>query len=408
MVDVRTLLLVTALLSMFVGATLLLVIRDHPPGLRAGMGRWARAMLAQGAGLLLVVAFGHGAPGWLALPLGNALLVASQAWVVHALVRFGGTSRAPLWVFALVPVTWAAGLWLTVVQPDPALRTAVTTFGYDVGLVLALGLVWRLSRREAGIGLRLLGAVMLVGLVVISVRALLQFTGRVDVHPFAPTLLQMGFPLYALAICVLGGFAFQLMCYERFTRQLLEQASTDPLTDVFNRRALFRIAQAAIADARREGRRIGVLLIDVDHFKRVNDRHGHEAGDEVLRVLVRRMQGELRAADVLGRVGGEEFVVLLRFADPATLAEIGERLLQGVRRRPIEVGDFALPATISIGATLLAAGDLGLRDLLRRADAAVYAAKAAGRDRLVVDPGPGADADGECVGGKDPAPARSI
>ena len=394
MIDIRTIMLVTALLSLFVGATLLFVIRDYPAELRAGLGRWARANLAQGGGLLLVASSVAGAPAWLVLPLGNAALVASQAWIVHALVRFGRLPRWPLWVFMLVPLTWAGGLYLTVVQPAPVLRAATTTLAYDIGIVVALLLVWRLLRREPGVGLRLLGLLMAAGLVVLTVRALWQATGLVPVHPFAPTLLQLALPLYLLCVCTVGGFGFLLMCYERFTRMALQQASLDPLTETFNRRALSRLARAAIADARREHRRIGVLLVDVDHFKRVNDSHGHEAGDAVLRALVARMQAELRGGDVLGRLGGEEFVVLLRHADEAVLGEIGERLRQAVRSRPVEADGVSLPITISLGGALLADADADLRDLLRRADVAVYAAKAAGRDRLRL-----ADVAGDAVAG---------
>lgn len=151
------------------------------------------------------------------------------------------------------------------------------------------------------------------------------------------------------------------------------QATTDALTGLSNRRALDDML-AAMA-----GAPLGLLMLDLDHFKTINDTHGHAVGDAVLRNFSARVREQLRPTDVCVRWGGEEFVVLLPGASLAQAQEIGERLRQAVVAAPLDGG---IKATVSIGAAARRAGE-DTDALLARADAAVYAAKHAGRDRVV-------------------------
>jgi two-component system cell cycle response regulator len=173
-------------------------------------------------------------------------------------------------------------------------------------------------------------------------------------------------------------------------RALMEQAMTDPLTGAFNRRYMDACLATAIERRRRTGEPASLLMIDVDHFKRINDRHGHLAGDEVLRLVARRIGGAVRGSDVAARYGGEEFVILL----PATGREAGGLLAERIRRavadEPFEITGSALPlpVTVSIGVAEHhdVAGtddlDVAAEQLLARADTALYEAKAAGRNNV--------------------------
>lgn len=169
----------------------------------------------------------------------------------------------------------------------------------------------------------------------------------------------------------------------RQARTLQSLASTDELTGLANRRALMALAQQALAGARRDGGRLALLMIDVDHFKRINDAHGHGVGDAVLRQLAQTLAQGLRERDRLGRLGGEEFLAVLPDADEAAAHQVAERMRAAVAAAPLPRAEGALPYTVSIGVAGVRPGDT-TDALIARADAALYRAKAAGRDRVVV------------------------
>jgi diguanylate cyclase (GGDEF)-like protein/PAS domain S-box-containing protein len=160
---------------------------------------------------------------------------------------------------------------------------------------------------------------------------------------------------------------------------LLEQATHDALTGVFNRRHVEGVLRTEVERAERHARPLAVAILDADHFKRVNDTHGHQAGDEVLRAISQRCRKTLRTNDVLGRYGGEEFVVVFPETTLDEAQAVAERLRAAVADGPIEVGHDALGVTVSIG---LAAREPGqaVDELLQRADAALYTAKQDGRN----------------------------
>jgi diguanylate cyclase (GGDEF)-like protein len=137
---------------------------------------------------------------------------------------------------------------------------------------------------------------------------------------------------------------------------------------------------------------MAVLMVDIDFFKRVNDRHGHSAGDEVLRGVAWRFRAAVRQDDIVGRVGGEEFAAVLVETDMPDAVHAAERVCRGVAVRPFEAGEEKIPVTVSVGVAARQAKNTDTGELLRLADAALYAAKAAGRNRVIVDIGdPNAD-----------------
>jgi len=160
------------------------------------------------------------------------------------------------------------------------------------------------------------------------------------------------------------------------------RSTVDPLTGLCNRSALEqRLAELdGLPSSEEEGLSHALLLCDLDHFKRVNDQLGHAAGDAVLQDVAYTMRAALRAGDSIYRVGGEEILVVLPGAGEADAVEIAERLRRAVRdRRPV-----GMPVTVSIGVALSGSGAVDTDDLVGQADAALYAAKAGGRDRVVV------------------------
>ena len=161
--------------------------------------------------------------------------------------------------------------------------------------------------------------------------------------------------------------------------ELSRQTRNDELTGLPNRRAFDRTLEREMALSRRHARPLGLLVLDLDHFKRVNDEHGHDAGDEVLRELSMVVRATVRSSDLLARWGGEEFVLVAPHADLSQLSELGERIRGAVAAHPFKTG----PMTVSLGGTDFSPRDNAKR-LFARADDALYKAKQAGRNRLVL------------------------
>ncbi|MBW8850700.1 MAG: diguanylate cyclase [Xanthomonadales bacterium] len=168
-------------------------------------------------------------------------------------------------------------------------------------------------------------------------------------------------------------------------RELEHAVATDFLTSVHSRRHLTEAGHAAVADARGGAERsLAVAVVDVDHFKRINDRFGHAVGDEVLKAVATAMRAVCRDSDLLGRYGGEEFAVLLRGIPPAHAFAAAERLREAVARVAVRAGDQTITPTASVGVACLRADDTHFDQVLIRADRALYRAKEAGRDRVVM------------------------
>ncbi|HTX26142.1 MAG TPA: GGDEF domain-containing protein [Streptosporangiaceae bacterium] len=165
-------------------------------------------------------------------------------------------------------------------------------------------------------------------------------------------------------------------------QQLAAAARTDPKTGLLNATAWQREADAEVSRALRSGAPLGLLLVDVDHFKRVNDRHGHLMGDEVLRLLAAELRQQVRESDVVGRFGGEEFTILLPRTDAAEACRIAERLRTSAGQLGVCAAEARIRVTVSIGVAVLGQHGGDLFELLAAADLALYRAKDAGRNTV--------------------------
>ncbi len=165
---------------------------------------------------------------------------------------------------------------------------------------------------------------------------------------------------------------------------LLHAAKSDQLTGVANRRGLHEAATLEINRHAVRPRDIALLLLDIDHFKQINDTYGHPVGDEVLRSLALVMLDSVRNIDVVARIGGEEFAVLLPSTDLTMAARIAERIRERVAQQPVRSGSHVIRYSVSIGVARFDAGMAGIDDLIATADRMLYRAKYAGRDRVHV------------------------
>jgi two-component system cell cycle response regulator len=162
-----------------------------------------------------------------------------------------------------------------------------------------------------------------------------------------------------------------------------DQAVCDALTGVWTRRAILEILETELNRAAGNARSTGVLLLDLDHFKSVNDTYGHLAGDQVLAESCRRLSKYLRSYDSIGRYGGEEFLVVAPGCDEAELCELAERLRSAIESEPMQAGQHQITVTLSIGVAIASKVDGRATNAIESADIALYAAKKAGRNRFV-------------------------
>jgi diguanylate cyclase (GGDEF)-like protein len=162
-------------------------------------------------------------------------------------------------------------------------------------------------------------------------------------------------------------------------------ATLDPLTGLFNRRHFFELTQQELERSRRYNRPISIIMLDIDHFKQVNDRFGHLVGDRVIVEVARRIQKALRRIDLACRYGGEEFAILLPETNLRQAEMVATRLWQLVTKQPTVSGELKLKITVSVGvATYQLEGMITVDTLLDQADQAMYQAKEAGRNRVVI------------------------
>jgi diguanylate cyclase (GGDEF)-like protein len=188
--------------------------------------------------------------------------------------------------------------------------------------------------------------------------------------------------LLTLILEALGIFRPLVHRVSHYARQLTMLATLDALTGLFNRRSFMERGAEAISRCRKENGALGLLMIDADDFKRINDTHHHAGGDAVLRALAQVFRQEMRGGDCVGRLGGEEFAILLPKTGLTAAHQTAERLRGAVAEMRVESEGRSIRVSVSIGIAALARDDASLEMLMARADRALYRAKANGRNRV--------------------------
>lgn len=218
-----------------------------------------------------------------------------------------------------------------------------------------------------------------------SLAILLGCNSIMEARYSGPALMTATFSLLYMAIFfhVYGNRAVSYFKRMRdYNVELEHLAGHDNLTGVLNARAYYALCDREIRLAQRSGRNFSVLFIDLDHFKSINDRHGHAAGDAVLKATAQCLAGSLRASDLLGRIGGEEFSVFLPDTERAGALGLAEQIRQNIEKLCPDIDTGPLKITASVGAATSAGPSQTLQALQQRADQAMYQAKAQGRNRV--------------------------
>lgn len=377
--DLATAMLVTSLLTLGVGTILTFAAWHYPPQLRNAMRVWIGGLVLQS-----LAAFAASTVGQVQMPL--VLLVANTAYALalaemgRALRIFAGQSSSRI-AFALIGMVAVITLLFGVVSSDTRWRVALN--GLPIAaLLFAVALPILRGRSPLRPADYLTGLLFLACGTLSLSRSAVEFLGPSLVPAHAEVLMRQVVLVFGSILPTLGTISFMLMCGDRLNDNLARLAMIDPLTGVYNRRTLATLADTAIRNALRTHSSLALLAIDVDHFKRINDEFGHDTGDEALRGLVSLMQETLRVGDVLSRIGGEEFAVLLPGSGPGEATLAAERVRAHVERSPLLIDGRSLNLRVSIGVAALGPDAADLATLLRNADRALYAAKRGGRNRV--------------------------
>ncbi|HTD29795.1 MAG TPA: GGDEF domain-containing protein [Xanthomonadaceae bacterium] len=394
MLDVRTLVVAAGFTCVMLSVTMLASVGELPATLRRSLRTWAVGLMVQPAGWFLF-AFRGRIPDVLSVLCGNTLVIAGVCIYVVALAQFQQRpqQRHPPYVVlaALVALTVA---WVTItvwVFPNPELRvigmTAISIAVYALSAHAAFPAASGSRQRSSSHWIVAMGFAAGVPIL------LLRLAWHLGISPTpAPASValsslwvdQLQF-LYSMAACMVTSFGFVMMCNDRMNAQLQKLASEDALTGLSNRRRFGELAAAAIGRARASGAPLCALVVDADHFKLINDHHGHAAGDAALRVCAQAFRSVVRLDDVLGRIGGEEFAVVLNDCDAEHGYALAERLRVAVEACSFSHEGQQIPLRVSVGVAQMQPGDDGIETLLRYADGALYQAKQEGRNRVVLE-----------------------
>ena len=379
MLHIPTLLL--ALLLGFLLLTLALGVLQQGLRARPEIRRWTLGSWALLGGFAALAARAV-APGELSILLGNGLICLGLAVYTQAIDLLLRSGPAPCWLVLIQPVIWLA----LVLMLDWPLhrRTAVMSLVYAALLAPGLSLIarhgWYAERSLRTVALTMAAA--LAALLLRAVNAWVTPADDIDLMQASP---GQGLTFLFAFMCLLGaGFGFVLAVFERVAQQMEEAATHDGLTGCWNRATTDALLKHELQRARRTGTPLAFALLDLDYFKRVNDQHGHRSGDAVLKAFANTVRARLRASDVFGRTGGEEFGLVLPGTDLA-----GARWLLETIRREVEAiavpSDSGQPVRVTVSAGVAMADQgaaLAADRLYGRADQALYEAKRAGRNRV--------------------------
>jgi len=373
--DLRT--IVVLLMASAVLMSLTLAVGIHA-GRGKGFAKWNAGLALYALGWLLMAGRAT-LPQVVSVALADALLVAGICIQLGALAELGGAAARRLLLVVPGPLVFV--LTLPLLDDYAALTLLVSVANAGVLGAMAVRAI-RLGK-EFGPARWLLAGACSAGAVMLPLRAA-DIWRNPALYPgvFSNSTLHTATFIVLFVITIVTSVSFLLMHRERAEGELRRLAAVDSLTGLFNRRALGDLAERAGAHARRNHSSVGVLMMDLDHFKRVNDEFGHLAGDRVLADFAAATKASLRTEDLVCRYGGEEFCAILPGATMELTVAIAERLRRAVSERPL--GGLPRVVTVSIGAALYrgAAGET-LDAVIGRADEALYRAKAAGRDRVM-------------------------
>lgn len=376
MVDIFTLLALLAAAD----AALAVAIWFGTGGRRNGVVQWSGSLAARAIALTLLLGAAQPQAGGIAL--GAGLLALSVTLQAAALLAFAGR-QLPSWVHTTALAAIAVPIQMLASDPAPAMLFG----GVMLGVLLALtaGLAWQVvgdvvdRARKLMVGALGLAALMLAWRGISAV--FVAEPARVLLTPSGASAVLV---VAGIAALLASSFAFLLLHQSRAQAEATRLATTDPLTGAYNRRTFHELAEREMSRARRASQPLSIIMLDVDHLRRLNDDYGHRAGDEVLQRIADLVRTALRKEDMLVRFGGEQFLVILPEVSGPGAVVVAGRIRRAVSDTTIEAAGHALQVTVSLGvAARLDEGPESVDGLVARAESALALAKQRGRNRVV-------------------------
>jgi diguanylate cyclase (GGDEF)-like protein len=384
MLDVRTLAFASAVSGFLMAITMFGI---YLAGMRnRALIDWSIAGLAFGLGYLL----GHllqtisvPMPPWLAGGLANALIGLGHGFILIGVQRYLGM---PVWlrpVLVVVVVMFLSSFLLPELRDSLRVRIMMHSGWYVLIDSWAGWLLWRAHRPGMRRYHRAAAMVLMAFAAFLALRL-----GYAAISPALTTsFVQDPFQIGAFLAAMVFGFcltmALAVMLFREKQMELLAQARRDPLTGMNNRLSLQELAAVEMSRARRQQAPLSIILFDLDHFKQINDRYGHQAGDSALQAVAEYIESVMRDSDLAFRFGGEEFLVLLPGARAEHAAGVAERFRRGLAGIEVDLKDGSFSLTASFGVVEWRRDEESWDDLVRRADQALYRAKGGGRDQVV-------------------------
>lgn len=375
-IDIKTFMLVLAIGNVAFAMLMAGYARSGSSDTAMGMWKWAK--LVQGFAHLLGFLRADSAQVWLAVAA-NTLLVLGIMLEAAAYCTFFGLRN---WQRILYPATLLGLAGYHAARLNGASPNELTVMMSVILALLSGAMTVAVLRPPKGAtALHLIIVVNnAIFFIALSLRAYAGIAyGGLSV--FSPSLVQTFTYVSGYLLMIVNGFGFLLLCKEADDRKMARLATTDSLTGLANRRAFFDRTDSARMLAARTRQPVALMMLDLDHFKSLNDRYGHAAGDDALCLFAATAQTTLREHDIMGRLGGEEFALLLPGTDLEGALQAAERLRLAVQGTPLPSAFEAYAMTVSIGVVAIEPHE-HINAALARADHALYAAKNAGRNRV--------------------------
>jgi diguanylate cyclase (GGDEF)-like protein len=383
-IDPRALAALIALNSFAISLAILLSASTYPRAISRSLYIFAASKILVAVGLSLVALRGV-LPDLLSVVAGNTLPIIGLSLNYPAVREIQGKDYRVL-PFVLIGAAMAAGTsYFTFIDADlRGVRLVVSGTAFLIAAAIADEMLLRF--RGYGQAHIIGGINILVLMTAFGIRTFQSLNGEATpIDALYDDWVERMCMITTYFAGTVSAVNCVLLCNDTFNGQLRLLAITDSLTGLTNRRRLMERGEEEVRRAKRFRHPLAVLVIDIDHFKRINDTWGHGTGDRAIKAVAEVCVATVREVDIVGRLGGEEFAIVLPETDLATAGGVAERLRRAVESAPVDTGDGTLLSlTASIGVAILA-GQASFDDLLSRADAAMYAAKRSGRNRVGVD-----------------------
>ena len=351
------------------------------------IGGWGVVMLLLAAGMLGLALRGL-IPDWVSIAAANTTIVAALVVALRSLRRFLGSTPRDLLGWGLTGALFAYLLLFSVTWPSNVARTVAISTAIAIMAVRAALLLRHLAPAACRLSCRFTEIVFWAAAAMTAARGVSILLVPSD-DVMAPGSLNAATFLFYAAFIIVATLGVMWMEIESLQGDLVRSAHYDSLTGIYNRGTFLEECARELSRCARGGPAFSLAVFDLDHFKLVNDRHGHPVGDRVLKSFAEVLRASIRKHDTVGRYGGEEFALLMPNTGKDTAARVAERVRREVEARGVMAEGRRIEVTVSDGIASYGADGEDWDTLLSAADSALYAAKDAGRNRIVMAGTPG-------------------